>query len=148
MTRPGVVRGLLAALVLSSGFLVPALPASASRAATMDVTPTTGLIDAQRVSVVLRGAKPTSIWAVAECGPDALTFYLSGSRPSQDGCEQRASWVMPVDAGKMGALSVSLAAVLTTAAGAVDCRSSQCFIALQELSSIDGSGLKIGRAHV
>ena len=143
MTRPGVVRGLLAALVLSSGFLVPALPASASRAATMDVTPTTGLIDAQRVSVVLRGAKPTSIWAVAECGPDALTFYLSGSRPSQDGCEQRASWVMPVDAGKMGALSVSLAAVLTTAAGAVDCRTSQCFIALQELSSIDGSGLKL-----
>jgi hypothetical protein len=143
MTKRGVRRALLGALALASSLLVPSIPAGAARPATMTVVPAAGLVDGQRVSVVLRGAAPTSVWAVAECGPGALAFYVDHSHPSQDGCEQRTSWVMPVDAGKMGALSVSLHAVLTTAVGAVDCRSSQCFIALQELTGIDGSGLKL-----
>ena len=137
------MRSLLGALALTSALALPGVPAGAARTATMSVTPSSGLIDAQRVSVVLRGAKPSSVWAIAECGPGALSFYVDHSHPSQDGCEQRTSWVMPVDAGRMGALSVSLHAVLTTAVGSVDCRTSQCFIALQELTSIDGSGLKL-----
>ena len=139
----GVVRGLLGALALIPALVVPAAPAGAARVTVMTVTPSSGLIDAQRVSVVLRGAKPSSVWAVAECGPGALTFFLDHSHPSQDGCEQRTSWVVPVDSGKMAALSVSLHAVLTTAVGSVDCRVSQCFIALQELTNIDRSGLKL-----
>ena len=143
MSPSGRVRALLGALALAAATMLPAVPASASHAASMVVTPSNKLVDGQRVSVVLRGAKPASVWAVAECGPGALSYFLDHSRPSQDGCEQRTSWVMPVDAGKIGALSVSLHAVLTTAAGAVDCRTSACFVALQELTSIDGSGLKL-----
>ena len=143
MRHGGVVRVLLGALAMTAALSLPSVPAGAGHAATMTVTPSTGLVDAQRVSVVLRGAKPTSVWAVAECGPGALSFYLDHSHPSQDGCEQRTSWVVPVDAGHMAALSVSLHAVLTTAVGSVDCRTSQCFIALQELTSVDGSGLKL-----
>ena len=139
MSPSGRVRALLGALALAAATMLPAVPASASHAASMVVTPSNKLVDGQRVSVVLRGAKPASVWAVAECGPGALSYFLDHSRPSQDGCEQRTSWVMPVDAGKIGALSVSLHAVLTTAAGAVDCRTSACFVALQELTSIDGS---------
>ena len=143
MNIRGVVRALFGALALTSGMVLPAVPAGAAHVASMAVTPSSRLLDAQRVSVILRGAKPTSVWAVAECGPGALSFYLNHSHPSQDGCEQRTSWVMPVDAGKMGALSISLHAVLTTAVGSVDCRTSQCFIAVQELTTIDGSGLKL-----
>ena len=144
MSRAGVIRGLLAALAVTSALVVVgSVPASAAHPASLAVAPSSGLVDGQRVSVVLRGAAPTSIWAVAECGPEALSFFVSGARPSQDGCEQRSSWVMPVDAGRMGARSIAVAAVLTTAAGAVDCRTSQCFIAVQELSDIDHSGLKL-----
>ena len=134
------VLGLLVAILVA-----PAGSAQAAGVVSASASPTSGLIDGQHVSVVLSGAAPGSEWIIVDCGPKALTFDLtSGSPPSQDGCEQRSTWMMPVDAGGVGALQVSVKARLTTAAGPVDCTQASCFLALENWT---GSGLQLISLH-
>lgn len=140
----------LALIIGALGLLVAILmvPAGSARAAAVvsaSASPTSGLTDGEHVSVVLSGASPGSEWIVVDCGPKALAFDLTpGSPPSQDGCEQRSTWMMPVDAGGVGALQVSVKAKLTTAAGPVDCTQASCFLALENWT---GSGLQLISLH-
>jgi hypothetical protein len=131
-------RRLVVGLLGAAGMLLPifASPAPASAAGLRaTAAPLVGISDGQQVSVRLKGAPPSSDWMVVECGPKAIGFLTSHASPTQDGCEQRSTWVMPIDSAGQGAIVVTAHAVLTTAAGAVDCRVASCFVAAEQWPS-------------
>lgn len=115
--------------------VVVASPSASAASLKASASPLVGLSDGQQVSVRLKGAPIDSDWIVVECGPQAISFLTSHASPTQDGCEQRATWVMPIDSAGQGAIVVTAHAVLTTAAGAVDCRSQSCFVAAEQWPS-------------
>jgi hypothetical protein len=106
------------------------------------VTPSTDLIDGQTVSVVVTGASPGSVYVAAECDPTAFTLLSDGESPS-DACDSRHNAVIAVDAGGAAAATMQPQAVLTTALGSSDCRSEQCFIAVEAVYSTGGSTLLV-----
>ncbi len=130
----------LAATIAVAGVLSP--PAGATTAAALTVTPSTGLVDNQTVSVVLTGASPGSTYVVAECDPTAFTLLGRGQSPS-DGCDARHNAVVTVDAGGAATTTLHPQAVLTTALGASDCRSMQCFIAVESVYSTGGPAVLV-----
>src|ERR1700678_4567712 len=119
-----------------------AVPAGAATGAALTVTPSSGLIDGQSVSVVVTGASPGSVYVAAECDPEAFTLLADGESP-QDACDSRHNAVIDVDAGGGAAATMEPQAVLTTALGSSDCRSEQCFIAVESLYSTGGSTLLV-----
>src|SRR5580700_291989 len=58
-----------------------AVPAGAAAGAALTVTPSSGLIDGQSVSVVVTGASPGSVYVAAECDPEAFTLLADGESP-------------------------------------------------------------------
>ncbi len=136
------VAAVIVAVVTLAGTLVaaPSSPVGAAAGAVLTVTPSSGLLDNQTVSVVLTGASPGSVYVVAECDPTAFSLLGKGESPA-DGCEARHNAVMAVDAGGAAATTMQPQAVLTTSLGANDCRSSQCFIAIESLYSTGGPSL-------
>ena len=142
-----VVTALVGTLVLGSGSVAAAATprAAASPAATgggLVVTPSSGLVDGQTVSVVVTGASPGSVYVVAECDPGAYTLLGEGASPS-DACDSRHSAVAAVDAGGAAAVTLPIQAVLTTALGSSDCRAEQCFIAVESQYSTGGPSLLV-----
>ena len=119
-----------------------AVPAGAATGAALTVTPSSGLIDGQSVSVVVTGASPGSVYVAAECDPEAFTLLADGESP-QDACDSRHNAVIDVDAGGGAAATMEPQAVLTTALGSSDCRSEQCFIAVESLYSTGGTSLLV-----
>jgi hypothetical protein len=134
------------ALVVSVGPVVlstdSATPAGASTGASLTVTPSSNLVDNQTVSVVVTGASPGSVYVAAECDPTAFTLLSNGESPA-DACDSRHNAVISVDAGGAAAATMQPQAVLTTALGSSDCRSEQCFIAVEALYSTGGSTLLV-----
>lgn len=119
-----------------------ATQAGASTVAVLTVTPSSNLIDNQTVSVVVTGASPGSVYVAAECDPTAFTLLSDGESPS-DACDSRHNAVISVDAGGVAAATMQPQAVLTTALGSSDCRSEQCFIAVEALYSTGGPTLLV-----
>lgn len=143
-TGPVAVAGALALLGVTVVAVGPAHPAAgATPTATLRVTPASGLTDDQPVSVVLTGASPGSIYVVAECDPEAFTLLGKGESPS-DGCDARHNAVVTADAGGAAAATFRLQAVLTTALGSGDCRSVQCFVAMEAVYSTGGPSVLVG----
>ena len=137
------VATLLGAVLVPSTATAGAAPTAPS----LTATPTSGLVDAESVAVQLAGLAPGSDWAIVECGLAALSFYTTGARPAQDGCEQRDTALVEIPVGGARSASFTLRAELTTAAGPVNCIASACFLAAEEMTSIDGSGLKLVSLH-
>ncbi|HEV3280606.1 MAG TPA: neocarzinostatin apoprotein domain-containing protein [Acidimicrobiales bacterium] len=147
LVRPGSYAALIGAvMVLAATMAVAGAPGpsgAAAPAAALTVTPSNGLVDDQAVSVVLTGASAGSTYVVAECDPTAFTLLARGQTPS-DGCDGRHNAVVTVDAGGVAATTLQPQAVLTTALGASDCRSVQCFIAIESVYSTGGPTVLVG----
>ena len=94
------------------------------------------------MSVVVTGGSPGSVYVVAECDPTAFTLLANGESPS-DACDSRDDAVIAVDAGGAATVDMQPHAVLTTALGPGDCRSEQCFIAVESQYSTGGSTLLV-----
>lgn len=135
---------LLTGLVLAgSSFIIASHDSAASASPLFSVSPISGLNDGDAVAVSLSPVAPKSTWALVECSLIALGFYTSGSRPSQDGCEQRSTWVAQANGSGLLSGTMKVRAKLTTAAGAINCLTSTCFVVAEELGTLDGSGLKL-----
>jgi Neocarzinostatin family len=119
-----------------------AAPAGAAATTALSVQPSTGLVDNQTVSVVVTGGSAGSVYVVAECDPGAFTLLAKGESPS-DACDSRDDAVIAVDAGGAATVNLKPHAVLTTALGSSDCRSEQCFIAVESQFSTGGSTLLV-----
>ena len=131
----------LALFALAGPAVLPPSPAVAAPAAgTLTVTPSTGLVDNQGVSVVVGGASAGTIYVAVECDPTAFTLLADGESPA-DACEARHNSVIAVDGGGVAASTLHPQAVLTTALGSADCRQVQCFIAVESLYSTGGPSL-------
>lgn len=134
------------ALVVSVGSVAlsteSATQAAASTGTALTVTPSSNLVDDQTVSVVVTGASPGSVYVAAECDPSAFTLLSAGESPA-DACDSRHNAVISVDPGGVAAGTVQPQAILTTALGSSDCRSEQCFIAVEALYSTGGSTLLV-----
>ncbi len=103
-----------------------------SAAPTLTVTPTAALVDGQRLSVVATGVTPTSVYVAVDCGPKTISLL-------EDGCDSRHDTVLAVDGSGVTAGTLPVEAVLDTADGPVDCRTTQCFVALFSLYTPSGS---------
>jgi hypothetical protein len=147
----------MAFLALAGAVVLPPSPAGSGAAAvgapagtgasavatvggTLTVTPSTGLIDGQDVSVVVSGASAGTTYVAVECDPTAFTLLANGESPA-DACEARHNSVITVDGGGVAASTLHPQAVLTTALGSADCRRVQCFIAVESLYSTGGPSL-------
>jgi len=132
----------LALLALAGPLVLPPSPdvAGAAVAGTLTVTPSTGLVDNQDVSVVVGGASAGTTYVVVECDPTAFTLLANGESPA-DACEARHNSVITVDGGGVAASTLHPQAVLTTSLGSADCRQVQCFIAVESLYSTGGPSL-------
>jgi hypothetical protein len=104
------------------------------------VTPSSGLIDNQSVSLVVAGASPGSTYAVVQCDPTAITL-LGNGQSAEDACDPQHNAVVTVDAGGVAAVVIQTPAVMTTSLGAADCRAVQCFVAVESLFSTGGPDL-------
>ena len=104
---------------------------------TLRVTPSTGLVDGQTISVVGTGTTPGSTFVFVECDPVALQIF-GGQLPPEDnpndGCEEQRDTVLFSDAAGVVAGTLKTEAVTATAAGTADCRTDQCFVALFALA--------------
>jgi hypothetical protein len=130
----------LALLAFAGPVVLPPSPAGAGAAGTLTVTPSTGLIDNQDVSVVVSGASAGTTYVAVECDPTAFTLLAKGESPA-DACEARHNSVITVDGDGVAASPLQPQAVLTTALGSADCRQVQCFIAVESLYSTGGPSL-------
>ena len=144
--RLRVVAASVAVVALVGSVLVSATlaagPVGASTSAALTVTPSSGLVDGQTVSVVVSGASPGTTYVAVECDPQAFTLLGKGESPA-DGCEARHNAVITVDAGGVAAATMQPQAVVTTSLGSSDCRKEQCFVAVQALFSTGGPGLLV-----
>jgi hypothetical protein len=104
------------------------------------VTPQSGLIDNQSVSVVVAGASSGSTYAVVQCDPTAFTL-LGNGQSAEDACDPQHNAVVTIDAAGVAAVVIQTPAVMTTSLGAADCRVVQCFVALESLFSTGGPSL-------
>jgi len=135
------VVGIASLALLAAGPVVlPPSPAGAAAAGTLTVTPSTGLIDNQDVSVVVGGASAGTTYVAVECDPTAFTLLAMGESPA-DACEARHNSVITVDGNGVAASVLHPQAILTTALGSADCRQVQCFIAVESLYSTGGPSL-------
>ncbi len=114
IARPASV---MCALLLVGAALVSS-PAGAQVAPSVVVSPSTGLVDGQTVSVEATGFPPTTTLAVIECQPGATTATE---------CDIAASELFTSDAS--GQLTVDYATarlIFTEARGRVDCAIDAC----------------------
>ncbi len=131
---------------LGLGAVGPAAAASATAVApaavapALTVTPPSGLVDNQTVSVVVSGVSPGTTYVTVECDPTAFTLLAQGASPA-DACEARHNAVITVDAGGVASTTLQAQAVLTTSLGSSDCRTVQCFVAVESLHSTGGPGI-------
>ena len=128
--------------VIESGPADATAAESATVATALTVTPSSGLVDNQTVSVVATGASPGTTYVAAECDPTAFTLLGRGASPA-DGCEARHNSVITVDAGGVAATTLQPQAVLTTSLGSSDCRVVQCFVAVEALHSTGGPSILV-----
>ena len=128
--------------VIESGPADATAAESATVAPALNVTPSSGLVDNQTVSVVATGASPGTTYVAAECDPTAFTLLGRGASPA-DGCEARHNSVITVDAGGVAATTLQPQAVLTTSLGSSDCRVVQCFVAVEALHSTGGPSILV-----
>ena len=128
--------------VIESGPADATAAESATVAPALTVTPSSGLVDNQTVSVVATGASPGTTYVAAECDPTAFTLLGRGASPA-DGCEARHNSVITVDAGGVAATTLQPQAVLTTSLGSSDCRVVQCFVAVEALHSTGGPSILV-----
>ncbi len=115
---------------------------AASASAALVVSPSTGLIDNQVVSVMVTGASAGTTYVAVECDPTAFTLLAKGESPA-DACEARHNAVITVDGGGVAASTLQPQAILTTSLGAADCRQVQCFITVEALYSTGGPSLLV-----
>ncbi len=146
--RRGTAVAAVALVALAGGLLAPAagasrpdlrsaLVAQPAVVAPFTVTPSTGLVDGQVMSVVATGTTPGSTFVFVECDPVALQIYLGQLPPEDnpnDGCEEQRDTVLFSDAAGVVAGTLRASAVLATAAGTADCRVQACFVALFALA--------------
>ncbi len=135
----------LVAIAALSGLTVsvdthPAGAAGASPAGALTVSPSSSLVDNETVSVVVTGASPGSTYVAVECDPSAFTLLAEGASPA-DACDARHNAVITVDAGGVATTDLQPQAVLTTSLGSSDCRTQQCFVAVESLHSTGGPAL-------
>ncbi len=106
-------------------------------APTLSVSPATGLVDGQAMSVVSTGTTPGSTFVFVECDPVALQIFTGQLPPEvnpNDGCEEQRDTVLFSDAAGVVAGTLRAEAVVSTAAGTDDCRVDACFVALFALA--------------
>jgi hypothetical protein len=130
----------LGALSLLGAEMPAATAAPAAVVAALTVTPSSGLVDNETVSVVVTGVSPGTTYVAVECDPTAFTLLAGGASPA-DACEARHNSVITVDAGGVAATTLQPQAVLTTSLGRSDCRAEQCFIAVESLHSTGGPAI-------
>jgi hypothetical protein len=143
--RLGLIAASLALLASLASVTVSTAVATRAGAATptaLTVEPSDQLVDNQTVSVVVAGQSPGTVYVAAECDPTAFTLLANGESPS-DACDSRDNAVIAVDAGGAATVDMQVHAVLTTALGSGDCRSEQCFVAVESLYSTGGSSLLV-----
>ena len=131
-----------ALFVIGSGPAATAPADAAASAPALTVTPSSGLVDNQTVSVVATGTSPGTTYVAAECDPTAFTLLAQGASPA-DACEARHNSVMTVDAGGVAATTLQPQAALTTSLGHSDCRLVPCFVALEALHSTGGPSILV-----
>ena len=143
--RSGATATAALLMALGSATVVVASQPTAAGAATspsLTVTPSTGLVSNRPVSVVVTGASPGSTIVAVECDPTAFTLLGEGASPS-DACDSRHNAVLFVDAAGVAAGTVNVQAVMTTALGAADCRTEQCFVAVESYYTTGASVLLV-----
>ncbi len=89
------------------------------------------------MSVIVAGVTPGSTLIAVECDPTAFSLLAKGESPS-DGCDSRHNAVLFSDQGGFATATLHPQAVMTTALGAADCRSTQCFVAVESYYSPAG----------
>ena len=101
------------------------------RLTALSVTPRTGLVDGEQVTVRLTSGSSGTIYAVADCDPKALLLLLEPGASVQDACDSRHNAVMTVNSAGVASTTMALPAVLTTALGGANCLKVKCFIAVE-----------------
>ncbi len=108
---------------MANGVSAPRSTVARTASAALQVTPSSGLVDGQAVSIVGTGLVPGTTYLAVDCGPKAYTLL-------EDGCDNRHDTVLFVDSSGVAAGTLAVQAVLSTADGPVDCRSSACAVAI------------------
>ncbi len=119
--------------------LAVASPLKALAFTSLTVTPHTGLVDGQSVSVRVTGGSYGTTYAVVDCDPKALALLLQPGASVEDACDSRHNSVMTVAANRVATTSLALPAVLTTALGGANCLKVSCFVAVEAIHSTGGA---------
>lgn len=129
--RLGRFAGLLAASVLLVLSAIPTVANAGPLASTtkLTVSPSSGLVDGQTVSVVVTGVA-AGTYVVVECDPQALHLLTNGQQP-EDGCNPLHNAIVGADAGGVIATTMQVQALMTTSLGPADCRTGGCFVAVE-----------------
>ena len=109
------------------------------RLTALSVTPHTGLLDGEQVTVRVTGGSSGTTYAVVDCDPKALLLLLEPGASVQDACDSRHNSVMAVN--RAGVASTTLALPWghsTTALGGANCLKVKCFVAVEALHSTGG----------
>ncbi len=138
--RRSVVRFVVVlALVASLVSLAP--DAAAAAGPTMVVTPNTGLVDGETVSVVATGVDPNATFVFTQCGSAALKIFTGQLPPDNnpnDGCNAQRNTIVYSDSQGVAAGTLQLNSVMSTAVGPDDCRIDSCFVSLFVLHGSGG----------
>ena len=108
------------------------------RLTALSVSPHTGLLDGEQVTVRVTGGSSGTIYAVVDCDPKALLLLLEPGASVQDACDSRHNSVMAVNRAGVASTTIALPAVLTTAIGGANCLKVKCFVAVEALHSTGG----------
>ncbi|MBS1848147.1 MAG: hypothetical protein JST73_07695 [Actinobacteria bacterium] len=137
LRRRGHLGPLVLVLVIG---VVPFLAVKSSGAATptFTITPTTGLVDGQTVSVTASNIDSGVTYVIVECGPVAYALLgghgPDGDRNPEDGCDAQSAYIRFTGDGSTVHADVTVHVILNAAVGPIDCRTEQCFIALFPLA--------------
>jgi hypothetical protein len=131
MTRKTVPAA--AAAVLMALSVLVAAPTAGAAAATMTITPSTGLVDGQVVSVVVTGLTPNTLGGMAQCAGGY----------GYEGCDSSALQLEDVDGSGGFTADYSVQAILHTPAGTFDCREavSACVLAANTTYATEGAAI-------
>lgn len=121
---------MLTAISFTAGSVAPATAATPE----VTVTPTSGLVDGQTITLYATGLPAGATAAVVECGPAALAIK-AGSGPhgdtnAPDGCDAQSALIRFTGDGATMNASIEVHTILNAAVGPIDCRVEQCFVAL------------------
>ncbi len=137
--RTSVVVVTVLAMAVPIVALSPGIAAAGGPA--MVVTPNTGLVDGQTISVVATGVDPNATLVFTQCGSAALKIFTGQLPPDinpADGCNAQRNTILYSDSQGVVAGTLAVNSVMSTAVGPDDCRTDSCFVALFVLHGSGG----------